>query len=133
MTNKETTTDVSATNKLIAEFMGEEVRNDYTVKYLAYNRCLLNPQGTSLFPMEYHKNWQWLILVIEKIEKDGNTILLDGTRCHIDSNDGEYSETNCMMMNNRFETDKEEETKLESAYLAITEFIEWYNEKKVQK
>ena len=49
-------------NKLIAEFMGYEVKHNkcYSPKY---------NDGT-IAPMQFHKSWDWLMPVISKITKD---------------------------------------------------------------
>ena len=53
-------------NKLIAEFMGmTEDSNDKSVM------IQITPQGNEVVPiesMEYHKSWDWLMPVVDKIE-----------------------------------------------------------------
>lgn len=48
-------------NKLIAKFMGYEVKHNkcYSPKY---------NDGT-IAPMQFHKSWDWLMSVVEKIEQ----------------------------------------------------------------
>jgi hypothetical protein len=52
-------------NRLIAEFMGYEVNHNkcYSPKY---------NDGT-IAPMQFHKSWDWLMPVVEKIESLGYT------------------------------------------------------------
>ncbi len=57
-------------NKLIAKFMGYEVKHNkcYSPKY---------NDGT-IAPMQFHKSWDWLMPVVEKIES-----LVDEKGCAI--------------------------------------------------
>ena len=63
------------TNKLIAEFMGYEVKHGkcYSPKY---------NDGT-IAPMQFDKSWDWLMLVIENIESLGYEVQIRNTDCII--------------------------------------------------
>lgn len=122
-------------NNLIAEFMEYEIAgtDGDTSAVLAYYFPDNHPTHAGMVSADsllFNSSWDWLMPVVEKIEKDRNCIIIDGTSCHIDSNDGQYSETNCCTMNNRFETDKDTESKIESTWMAVVEFINWYNKNK---
>lgn len=73
--------------------------------------------------MKYHKSWNWLMVVVEEIEK--NTpykINILECECEIYSmvSDGFITYKNSVI-------DKSRDTKIEAVYDAIVEFIEWYN------
>jgi hypothetical protein len=119
-------------NKLIAEFMGLTVidKKDITEKTDVTKYSVTEYQ-------QYHKSWDWLIPVVEKIEqtitidKDFNehhdlqvswrVIIYDGT-CEI------YYSSMCYGQTLKFS--RESTTKLEATYKAVVEFIKWYNENK---
>jgi len=63
------------TNKLIAEFMGYEVKHGkcYSPKY---------NDGT-IAPMQFDKSWDWLMPVIENIESLGYEVQIRNTDCII--------------------------------------------------
>ena len=81
-------------NKLIADFMGKDHE---------LNQCISAPK--------YHKEWNWLMLVVEKIDAmfgEDNEVDDAINRVH-----------NAVLS---FDRDK--------TYRAVVEFIEWYNENK---
>lgn len=68
--------NITESNKLIAEFMGWkwEVRDHYGINIMR------SPEGKSsdLKGMKFHKSWNWLIPVIQKIRKCKHYQNLDG-------------------------------------------------------
>ena len=63
--------------------------------------------------LQYHKSWDWLMPVVEKIEQtnDGCTlVIIEDERCHIDNQKG-------------FEIDSVGHTKIEAVYNAVIKFI----------
>ena len=93
------------------------------------NRMIAEFMGASGFDMlgekvepRYHTSWDWLMPVVKKIETDvldGDiSISIDGDNCTLSS----ISYTiHCHATLN---------SKIESTYQAVVEFIEWYNEQK---
>jgi hypothetical protein len=103
-------------NKLIAEFMGyPNIANDEDKRdYL--EDCL-----------KYHKSWDWLMPVVEKIESfifDENNsynVTIGSTNyCIIQDSNGDSVE---IIKDNG-------ETKLETVYQAVVQFINQYNKNK---
>ena len=97
-------------NKLIAEFMGIELKP---------NEC------GRLF--RYHKEWNWLMPVVEKIEnfmdgEQGDSIR--GHRYNVD-----ISHCSCEITGECPEIHFQEATKKKATYKAVVEFIKWYNPK----
>ncbi len=99
-------------NKLIAEFMGYEVKHGkcYSPKY---------NDGT-IAPMQFDKSWDWLMPVIEKIESLGYTFEKNYQRVDKDwqslivkGNDILYQEFN--------------ENSLQCSHYVVAEFIKEYN------
>lgn len=68
--------------------------------------------------MEYNLSWNWLMPVVEKIEKLGYRVTIQGLNCWIDTHKGAI-----------FGTDKKN-SKRNSVYIAVVEFIKWYNQNK---
>jgi hypothetical protein len=122
-------------NKLIAEFMGlkDRIENDVFYSISGYDAC------------QYHKSWDWLMPVVEKIESldlkeygyqwegiDGKTEHNNGSICV------EIEQNGCWIYMNLsldpFHTFNEKSrgidfpTKIEATYAAVVEFIEYYNE-----
>ena len=93
-------------NKLIAEFLGKDHE---------LNQCMGVPQ--------YHKSWDWLMPVVEKIEEDERydvKIFQNGT---IITNQYGYDIVNNVC---NISFDK----KIEHTYPAVVEFINFHNQSK---
>ena len=106
-------------NKLIAEFMGLNLHQGVWRKStLATERKICKEDA-----LKYHEDWNWLMVVVEKIEsieygiyqvdilQEGCKIL---ERCRL-------------LIDNRVGKLESDTTKIESVYLACVEFIKWYN------
>jgi hypothetical protein len=107
-------------NKLIAVFMGYRF-----YKHLPFKRNgwqLESNKDTALYlaysdsDLKYHSSWEWLMTVVEKIDKIGYTVDFQfskqNSRCGISG----YGYANV-----------EKGSPKESAYKAVVEFIKWYN------
>jgi len=99
-------------NKLIAEFMGyknianDEDKQDYLNDIL-----------------QYHKDWNLLMLAVEKIESLGYTVTIAGVMCKITKVlDIENSIVSYVL--------GDKSRKLELVYITLTAFIKWYNQQK---
>lgn len=106
-------------NKLIAEFMG-------IVYPMLDNVIVIDNVVTKEDDLQYHKSWDWLMPVVEKIEATldddgyGNNVLIETSSCTILSvNDGSV-----------VIGFTEGITKREATYQAVVEFIKWYNKNK---
>ena len=139
-------------NKLIAEFMGHDVSQFYVfipsngvykeIEMFWEHRCgKQNKHGNyevmsvgQQIPFKslwYHKSWDWLMPVVEKIEEiagDNSTetikyhrfcVDMSGCFCSITDNQEDVLISEC-----------DGGTKLRSTFLAVVEFIEWYNKNK---
>lgn len=101
-------------NKLIAEFMAEEpevLKRD------------LKRAGT-LESMQFHKSWDWLMPVVEKIESMGFNVKIEGISCSISRlcEDEVIAGFVC----------GDRSRKLEIIHSTLIKFIESYNENKNQ-
>ena len=87
----------------------------------------------SVHQFKYHKSWDWLMPVVEKIESlydehhgyfgvhiSSNSCSIQGTNLHLSINNPEYGSVYTSDPNAVFET------KIESTYYAVTQFIKWY-------
>lgn len=117
-------------NKLIAEFMQLKIHDTLSIAKTPIKAYEWECNLFSEVELHYDSSWAWLMQVVEKIESENNYVQINGTECHIDSNDGQYSETNCCTVNNKFEADNDEETKIKSVWITVVQFIKWYNENK---
>jgi hypothetical protein len=102
-------------NKLIAEFMG--------AKTDTYGRWYYTPRVNNLYflgddvkEFKYHSSWDWLMLVVEKIEAIENS---DDYEVDIFGN--------CCQIGTLDENSAVGKTKIEAVWLAVIQFIEWFN------
>ena len=101
--------NVTENNKLIAEFMGyPKHKIDFVGKRLNFENSKHNT---------YHKDWNWLIEVVEKIESLGYRIEIVKHICRI------------YLSNKETIVFSENTPKIEAVYNAVVEFIKWYNYK----
>jgi len=71
--------------------------------------------------LKYHTSWDWLMPVVEKIESlSGTTVLIKRIGCEI-------------IMYGKTISKQTSDTKIEAVWLAVIEFIKWYNEKHKSK
>lgn len=100
--------NVLENNRLIAKFMGEDSLTEFN--------WVLFRNGIGV---QYESNWSELMPVVEKIETsilDGDVVIkIEGDNCFIT-----YGDTW-----NLYST---LDSKIESTYQAVVEFIKWYNE-----
>lgn len=124
-------------NKLIAEFMGGVILDKPSklsgLWYLGGTHEYLFPNGNHYArpdQLAYHSSWSWLMPVVEKIEAtqtefDGyfgvhicsNGCTIAGTRLNTSIENPHYAYFN----------DITHESKLSSTWLAVIQFIQWYN------
>ena len=100
-------------NKLIAEFMGLNLHQGVWRKStLATERKICKEDA-----LKYHEDWNWLMVVVEKIESLGYKI---------DISKWENSQYCGIYLNGKKIADNETNTKIEAVYNACIEFIKWY-------
>lgn len=105
----------SVHNKAIADYMGLKLRDgNNDTKYRKY----------SLKDCKYHSDWNWLIKVIEKIEKTGETKDKYGTIVVIDTTYTKIG-TDVLIDHKLYPSFK---NKIEPVYLAVIQYI--YKNKK---
>lgn len=98
--------DITKNNKLIAEFLGHTRTGD------TYNIPNEHPYLHQEY-LKYHKSWDWLMPVVEKIEKvkGAHVIITTGTLCEIFHFGKLISRSNCAG------------SKIEGVYQAVIGFI----------
>ena len=98
-------------NKLIAEFMGLNLHQGVWRKStLATERKICKEDA-----LKYHEDWNWLMIVVEKIESLGYRIEIVKHICRI------------YLSNKETIIISENTPKIEAVYNAVVEFIKWYN------
>jgi len=111
-------------NKLIAEFMGlpfkmrdKETKLYYKVCEIPYplQREHLESNYEEI-NLKYHKSWDWLMPVVEKIEDMGCEVVMTNAECTISGND-------CYV-------ESIGKSRREATYNAVVEFINQYNKTK---
>lgn len=125
-------------NKLIAQFMGGKITHtkDYEMPHGSHSTGTIEYwDGIRSVPTDgyedakmgifgYNWSWDWLMPVVEKIESLGTGyVMTENNKCEIVitlDNKGKKH------FSNRFI----ENSKIESTYLGVVEFIKWYNQNK---
>jgi len=109
-------------NKLIAEFMGFKLQDNPNERF--YNQYFTESNGTwgnRIEIMHFDSSWDWLMLVVEKIEQTNNgctLVIIEDERCYIDNQNG-------------FEIDSVGHTKIEAVYNAVIKFIKLNNHERL--
>ncbi len=112
-------------NKLIAEFMG------YEIIYRPNSNGFIEISDTELCDvddLEYHKSWDWLMPVVEKIEEitiEDNNMTIKSHRFLVEIVLGSceiYDSVSSSVVGSG-----DYGNKLDSTYNAVVEFIKWYN------
>lgn len=114
-------------NELIAEFMGLTFKKEVnSIKYYNVPAGHIESHNASMGDFAYHRRWDWLMPVVEKIEslalgKYGTPVTVDirHERCNISTESDE-----------RWTNHKN--SKIEAVYASVVEFIEWYNKQPKQ-
>lgn len=83
---------------------------------------------TDLADLPFDSNWNWIMEVVERIEKLKFIIDISSDSCLIQSSDGEYSESSNRMVNCSHQIYLTEVSKKEAVITAIYQFLTWYNE-----
>lgn len=109
---------IQENNKIIAEFLGyvntTPTDKDFNI-YEGENKVLPNLIETN-FEKRFHTDWNWLMSVVEEIERLGFEVQIYKSTCMI------------YKVGNNLSIGKDAETKIEAVYNACVEFIKWYNE-----
>ena len=104
-------------NKIIAEFLSVKIHPCETIENFKFlpieERGLYN--GYFIDELKYHEDWNWLMVVVEKIESLGYRIEIVKHICRI------------YLSNKETIIISENTPKIEAVYNAVVEFIKWYN------
>ena len=110
-------------NKLIAEFMGEKIiPSEDSVRYKDGSEVVIDSvKGWRV--CKYHTSWDWLMPVVEKIEKLGYSVFIQNDACWI-----KVARAGMKMPL----ISELGENKISAAFIAIVQFIQWYNQTKIK-
>jgi hypothetical protein len=129
-------------NKLIAEFMGGDLRKDGKDEFFVFD----TPDGRSeefVENLKYHKSWDWLILVIQKtgdliidrfplnatISKSGIYIGYNNHNCAGEQKTGDLEIVNTLNINYFANNNEDKKSLIQSVWIGVVQFIKWYNKK----
>ena len=110
-------------NRLIAEFMGYTLNenDEYPIEYITvqghWDNC-------SIQDLNYHKSWDWLMKVVEKIEKE-----FCSTNIHYYSQKQMYS-VEFLGFNIEYDNSEYGDDKMKILYNSCVKFINFYNKQK---
>lgn len=109
--------EITLGNKTISEFV-DDGRIINAMSSNEEDQFLLNVRSHKNNG-HFHKNWNWLMFVIEKIEgmlMEGSNIHIEHTNCYLD----DYEHGISFSSNG--------ETKIEAVFKVVCEYVMWYNE-----
>lgn len=133
--------EIEKGNKIIAEFMGLEFKEVYGWVSTGTRSFWFQKDDVKLqHPIDilkYHKSWDWLMDVVEKIEETDCNVLI---RNFVRYDKKENKKENCLITHFHIDDDTDEEVtqlfvdrnnnKLMSVYNCCIKFINWHNENK---
>ncbi len=105
-------------NKLIAEFMGETLSKS--------GIGIVAPAGFDRL-FEYHSDWNWLMPVLEKIESLGYVSTIEKLNFEFDSHRVYFNKQGSL---EEVAIGSRDESKFVAIYMAVEDFIVWYNKNK---
>lgn len=108
-------------NRLIAEFMGFEMTHKINYIPSKYPDCIKNHEHLKVDNednLPFHSDWNWLMLVVEKIESIGHKVVITNHICRIE----------ILLMDDIVVS--EDMPKIKAVYNACILFIKWYNKNK---
>lgn len=133
MSNTSTEISVQEGDKSIAEFMGAVILSEpigHSKRDVAFPNIIGGLRIHNADDLKYHSYWDWLMPVVEKVESietdfDGyfqvhissNGCTISGTRLNTSIENPHYAYFN----------DVVHESKISATWLAIVQFLQWYN------
>lgn len=129
--------NTTETNKKLAEFLGWKEQTDPTERWFGSFRTEegVVHRNTNKEPMLFHNDWNWIMLVVDKIESFTQLrryYRVDFFKCEdsdSDYNAGIYELTN-EGRNFVVGCDNFYKSKIEAVYNACSMFVDWYNNQK---
>ena len=115
-------------NILIAEFLGEKKQ---PFNFPQHGTLRLNGEFKTEFfseQLKFHSNWNWLMEVVEKIEKTTCSKLFFSFEIKKDSVSLFYSHIDDLEKQVEMYFEWGQKTKIDNTYKVVVEFIKWYNE-----
>lgn len=119
-------------NKLIAKFMGgKECDGGYVKRPSEMDAFKFGKKTYSSSELSYHKQWDWLMPVIDKIESKGFDTVID-FRYNPYSKRKDKMFHWCQIGKDKTADDLygSGETKILSTYKAVIKFVKWYNKQR---
>lgn len=106
-------------NKLIAEFIGRHGKHRKDLWFFK------DPHSNRVWHkiewMKFHSSWDWLMVIVEKIEQLNYMMIIEYNSCYIKLR---------KLTAKPFIKVYEGKSKINNVYNAVIEFIKWYNENK---
>jgi hypothetical protein len=119
-------------NILIAKFMEWRLHEGFNYitphfqNYVSVGNGLCQTPVHRFEELEFHKSWDWLMPVVERIEE---TNFVKITRGFCGINETKTSTFNAWA-SYRIKVQTKGESKIEIVYKTVVEFIKWYNKQK---
>lgn len=123
--------EITQNNKLIAEFMGLSKQHlDSDNKYPVYENPYTGEYQESI-ELSYEESWDWLMSVVEKIERLSFNVEIKSINQHVNSKDQINQFCNIShKYKDSLHFSRLNVSKIQSVYQTVIEFIEWHNENK---
>ena len=118
--------EIENSNVLIAEFMGCQKWTDRDAYVTRFGN--INSAATTKAQLRFHKEWDWLMPVVEKIQKLSYVCVIYGNYCNILEKDLFTKKREGYGFDIDHYSDSIE-TVIDAVYMCVIEFIKYYNEK----
>lgn len=119
--NNLTNEEITKGNKLIAEFMGFKIG-------VPHSQTMANEPYGDIDLSKFNLSWNWLMSVVERVENLPKDLLHGKFGVYISSNCCTIQGTNLLAsFSPAYFQDHYANTKIEATWVAIVNFIEWYN------
>ena len=119
--------NITENNKLIAKFMGEQ-KQPFEFPQFGYINIMGDWKDTFFDnQLKFHKDWNWLMKVVEKIHSmQSYGVLINPNGTYIQDEDDKVI---CMTFKNE-EVNGEiiSSSNIEATFNCCAEFVKWYNE-----
>lgn len=86
--------------------------------------------GRTHYDLLFSNNWSWIMPVVKKLEKLDYVVIFYHGHCNIQTKDSFTNKSNNQW---HIVTDDERGDSLRALFIALVEFIKWYNKNKTEK
>ena len=110
-------------NEILAQYLGYKESSETVQEFMdepeKYGKYYERTKGVHEY-LDFHKSWDWLMEVVDKLEREGHPVYISSNNCSI------YWSTNAIN-NKEFIVDQYGENKMDAVYRAVVLFVKYLN------